>query len=108
APWRRAAGGASPAPGAPEIGERAALEEAAADAAASAAVAVDAATAGGPERFQSWTTPTPADVARAVAATRGGASELGREGGPGGASELWRGRGGASELWQRRGDLAER
>ena len=65
-----------------------------------------------PGRFPSGTLPTPEEVARAIAVTRGGASELGREGdagagGPGpargGASELWRGPGGASELWRRGG-----
>ena len=71
--------------------------------------AEDVAWTEGPGRFPSGTTPTAEEVAHAVALTRGGASELGREGeagpeeaGPGGpslggASELWRGLGGASE-----------
>jgi hypothetical protein len=61
--------------------------------------------AASPDRFPSWTIPTPEAIARAVAATRGGSSELALPGvpGPGGAEilaplvESWYRPGGASD-----------
>ncbi|XXY15385.1 tetratricopeptide repeat protein [Sorangium sp. So ce216] len=60
----------------------------------------------GPARFPSGTSPTPEALAQAVAATRGGASELGRGSGGGGSGGIESGHGGpphASEALRRAG-----